>query len=77
MGISFTMKEMDRKGWKITWMRADKREINYFNWRRTKMTKIVACRTLRNFVVRPSGLLTGGYVARYRLPKFAYSKLHN
>ena len=51
MGISFTMKEMDRKGWKITWMRADKREIKYFNWRRPKIKFSAACRALRNFVV--------------------------
>jgi len=40
------------------------------------MTKIAVCRTSRNFVVRPSGLLTGGYVARYRSHKFRKTKLY-
>ena len=29
----------------------------------------MACGTLRNFVARLSGLLTGGYATRYRSPK--------
>ena len=38
---------------------------------------IAACGTLRLLSQAcPSGLLTGGYVARYRSPKFAYGKLH-
>ena len=73
-GDSIYHERNGQKGMEDHMDESDKRE--YFNLRGTKMTKIAVCITLRNFVVRPSGLLTGGYVARYRLLKFREMKLY-